>query len=83
VAGVAGTGEGMSQPRLWSLLEAWANLLVGFALNWWANLVILPWFGFPVTGRQAFLMGFPYMAISLARGYGLRRAFNWWHTRRS
>jgi hypothetical protein len=68
----------VSQSKRWSLVESVTNLVIGFAINWWANLVILPWFGFSVTGRQAFLMGFPYMAISLARQYALRRAYNWW-----
>ena len=66
----------MTQSRLWSFYEAKANVLIGFAINWVANLVILPLYGFPVSGRQAFSMGLLYTGISLARSYALRRAFN-------
>ena len=66
----------MTQSRLWSLYEAKANVLVGFGINWIANLVILPLYGFPVSGTQAASMGLLYTGISLARSYALRRVFN-------
>lgn len=65
----------MTQSRLWSLLEAKANVLIGFAINWVANLLILPLYGFPVTKGQAFSMGLLYTGISLARSYAIRRWF--------
>ncbi len=66
----------MSQSRVWSLLEANANVVVGFAINWVANLIILPLYGFPVTKGQAFSMGLAYTGISLGRQYAIRRWFN-------
>lgn len=66
----------MSQTRLGSWLEAWSNIVIGFAINWVANLVILPLFGLPVTGLQAFHIGLIFTAISLVRSYFLRRTFN-------
>ena len=66
----------MSQPRLWSLLEAWANVAVGFGVNYVANLVVLPWFGFAIKPGQAFKMGLVFTGISVARSYALRRVFN-------
>lgn len=66
----------MSQTKLGSLVEAWANIAVGFAINWTANMLILPRFGFDVTGAQAFGIGVIFTAISLVRSYVLRRWFN-------
>lgn len=66
----------MSQTHLGSIIEAWANIAVGFSINWCANLLILPLFGFQVTGSQAFNIGLFFTAISLVRSYVLRRVFN-------
>lgn len=72
----------MRQTRLGSLVEAKLNIVVGFAINWTANLLILPLFGFHVTGVQAFHIGLIFTVISLVRSYVLRRFFNslkWGH----
>ena len=66
----------MRQTRLGSWLEAWANIAVGFGVNWLANMIVLPAFGFHVTGSQAFHIGLVFTAISLVRSYLLRRVFN-------
>lgn len=47
----------MRQTRLGSWLETGANIVIGFAINWIANMLILPRFGFHVTGGQAFHIG--------------------------
>lgn len=64
------------QTRLGSWIEAWANIFVGFAINWTANMIILPWFGFKMTGGKAFQIGLMFTIISLVRSYVLRRWFN-------
>lgn len=66
----------MSQTKLGSFAEAWANIAAGFTINWCANMVVLPWFDFHVTGSQAFGIGVVFTAISLVRSYVLRRWFN-------
>jgi hypothetical protein len=66
----------MSQTKLGSMAEAWANIAIGFSINWTANMLILPLFGFRVTGTQAFGIGVFFTVISLARSYVLRRFFN-------
>lgn len=66
----------MSQTRFGSILEAAANIVVGFGINFIANLIVLPLFGFHVTAGTAFNIGLVFTAISLARTYLLRRAFN-------
>lgn len=66
----------MAQTRLGSFVEAWANIAIGFGINFTANLIVLPWFGFNVTATDAFGIGVVFTAISLARSFLLRRAFN-------
>ncbi len=65
------------QTKLGSIAEAWANIAVGFAINFSANWLILPLFGFhTLTLRNNFLIGMLYTVISLVRSYILRRWFN-------
>jgi hypothetical protein len=63
------------QTRMGSFVEAIANIAVGFGVNYSANLLVLPWFGFHVTAGQAFGIGLIFTGISLARSYALRRVF--------
>lgn len=64
------------QTRTGSAVEALANIVVGFSINWTANMLVLPLFGFAVTGAQAFGIGLIFTVISLVRSYVLRRWFN-------
>ena len=64
------------QTKLGSFVEAWANIAVGFGINFVANMMVLPLFGFHVTASDAFGIGLIFTAISLARSYVLRRWFN-------
>lgn len=66
----------MTQTRAGSLAEAAANIAVGFAINWAANMLVLPQFGFDVTAGDAFGIGLVFTVISLLRSYVLRRWFN-------
>lgn len=66
----------MSQTKTGSFVEAWANIVVGFSINWCANMIVLPYFGFNLSGGTAFKIGVVFTVISLARSYVLRRWFN-------
>lgn len=66
----------MTQSRLGSFIEAWANVLIGFGINMVANMAVLPLFGFPVSAGQAFGIGLIFTAISIVRSYVIRRWFN-------
>jgi len=66
----------MTQTRLGSFIEACANIVIGFSINFCANLLILPLFGFNVTASQAGWIGVFFTFISLARSYVIRRWFN-------
>jgi hypothetical protein len=69
----------VSQSRTWSAIEAWANVAVGFGVNYAANLVVLPIelarSGGVVSSGFAFRVGLWFTAISLVRSYLLRRVF--------
>lgn len=66
----------MTQTRTGSLIEACINVAIGFWINFAANLLILPLFGWQVTVTQNFALGALYTAISIARSYAVRRWFN-------
>lgn len=67
----------MSQTQVGSLAESLANIAVGFGINWSANMIFLPMFGFgSITAAKAFGIGLVFTAISLIRQYVIRRYFN-------
>lgn len=66
----------MTQTRVMSFVESWLNVLVGFSINFLANLTILPWFGFAIKPSQAVGMGLIFTGISVGRSYVIRRWFN-------
>lgn len=66
----------MTQTRLESLIEALFNVLIGFTINYFANLLIFPLFGFHISPGANFVMGVLYTFISIARSYAIRRWFN-------
>ncbi len=66
----------MNQTRIGSLIEVCINIVIGFSINWVANMWILPWYGFQITGGQAFSMGLVFTAISIITSYVIRRWFN-------
>ncbi len=76
----------MTQTKLMSFIEACANVVIGFGINFAANLLVLPLFGFAVSASSAFQIGLIFTVISIARGYVIRRWFNkgiLWRNRKS
>ena len=70
------------QTRRHSVIEAIANVAIGYGINVVANLAVLPLFGFSVSARDAAWIGLAFTVISLVRSYVLRRMFNRLHGRR-
>lgn len=66
----------MNQTRLGSLIESFANITIGFGINFTANLIILPMFGFNISISDNLFLGLLYTVISVARSYCIRRWFN-------
>lgn len=66
----------MTQTRLQSLIEAWANTLIGYFINLAVQLVVYPFYGATFTFGQNIQIGLVFMVVSIARSYALRRWFN-------
>jgi hypothetical protein len=66
----------MNQTRIGSLIEACLNVVIGFSINYFANMIIFPWFGFHITPGANFALGLVYTVISVVRSYCIRRWFN-------
>lgn len=71
----------MSQSRRHSLVEAFANVAVGFGVALGAQLAIFPLFDIHIPFEQDLAIGGLFTVVSIARSYCIRRAFNWLHTR--
>ncbi len=66
----------MNQTRLGSLIEACINVMIGFTINFIANMAILPLIGFHITAGQNLFIGVLYTIISVCRSYVIRRWSN-------
>ena len=66
----------MNQSRLGSFIEALFNVAIGFAINFVANMLILPLIGFHITAGQNLFIGLLYTIVSVGRSYVIRRWFN-------
>jgi hypothetical protein len=70
------------QSRLMSLVEAGANVVVGFMVALATQLVVFPVFGLEATLGQNLAIGGVFTAVSVVRSYLLRRAFEALRARR-
>ena len=67
----------MNQTKLGSLIEVSINIFIGFWINFFANILILPMFGFhSLTIQNNLIIGIIYTVISVIRSYVIRRWFN-------
>ncbi|MBF9235564.1 hypothetical protein I2H38_19565 [Microvirga sp. BT350] len=71
----------MGQSKRASMIEALANVAIGYGISVAANIAVMPAFGYHITVGQAAGMGLIFTVISIVRSYMLRRAFNWLHLR--
>lgn len=69
------------QSRLQSMIEAWANTIIGYFINLAVQLMVYPIYGATFTFGQNVQIGLIFMVVSIARSYSLRRAFNTLHRR--
>lgn len=66
----------MNQTRLGSLIETAVNTAIGYGVALVSQLAIFPLFGIHVPFSANLWIGAWFTAISIARGYVLRRWFN-------
>jgi hypothetical protein len=68
----------MKQSRIMSMVEAAANVVVGYVLAIATQIVMFPWFGIETGLAEHLTIGLAFVGVSLARGYLLRRLFERW-----
>lgn len=71
----------MSQSKRHSFLESVANTAAGFVLSVAAVQWLFPLIGVRMTMAENLAATSIMTVVSVARGYALRRVFNWWHVR--
>lgn len=72
----------MRQSKLMSFFESIGGTAIGFVVAFFANMFVLPWFGLSPSISENLLITTIYTAISIARGFGVRRVFEALHIRR-
>ena len=65
----------MKQSRLMSLVEAVANVIVGYGVAVMTQILIFSIFGLHTTLAQNLKMGAMFTMVSIARSFALRRVF--------
>lgn len=65
----------MKQSRRMSLVEAVANVAIGYGIAVATQLVVFPWFGLPARVGDALAIGAIFTAVSIGRSFTLRRLF--------
>jgi len=65
----------MRQSRLMSLVEAGANVVVGYGLAVGVQLLVFPLIGLEASLGQSLVLAAIFTLVSLVRGYLLRRLF--------
>lgn len=65
----------MKQSKLTSLFKSLVSTGVGFVVAFFANMLILPWFGLEISHSANLLLTAVYTVISIVRGYVLERLF--------
>ena len=68
----------MKQSRTMSMVEAAANVVVGYVLANATQIVVFPWFGIETGLPEHLTIGLAFVGVSLVRGYLLRRLFERW-----
>jgi hypothetical protein len=65
----------MKQSRCMSLVEALANVAVGYGVAVATQIVVFPLFGLRASLSETLAIGAIFTLVSIARSYVLRRAF--------
>lgn len=68
-------GSALIQSPLMSLVEAVANVVVGYLLALLTQIVVFPLFGVSVSMTDNLMIGGIFTVVSLARSFLLRRLF--------
>lgn len=66
----------MGQSRFASLVESILNIVIGYGVAVFAQLLIFPLFDIHITLSDNLMIGALFTPVSLVRSYALRRLFN-------
>jgi len=66
------------QSRRMSFIESCINVAIGYGVALAGQLVVFPLVGIHVDLQTNLVIGAAFTLISIARGYCVRRLFNWW-----
>ena len=69
------------QSPLQSMVESFANILVGWGVALISQVLLFPLFQIHVSLKTNLWISIWFTIISLIRSYALRRYFNWSHRR--
>lgn len=67
------------QTRRQSMIETAASVAIGYVVALLSQIAIFPVFGIHVPLSDNLMIGAWFTVISIARGYAVRRFFNWLH----
>jgi hypothetical protein len=70
------------QTRIHSAIEIALSTLVGYVVAVGLQCLVFPMFGIYIAFAAQNQIGLVFTAVSLIRGYVMRRAFNAWHHRK-
>ncbi len=68
-------GHCTKQSRAMSLVESFANVIVGYGLAVITQILVFPPFGLHTTLEQNLMIGAIFTVVSIARSFALRRLF--------
>ena len=64
------------QSKRESMIETLTNVGIGWFISFIANMLVLPLFGYNINLTDGVLISIIFTAISIIRGYVVRRWFN-------
>ena len=67
----------LPQSRLGTLVETMVSIGIGFVVSLVITAVVMPWYGHHVSLADNFQITCLFTVASIARGYFVRRWFNW------
>jgi predicted membrane protein len=64
------------QTKKQSLLESLTNTMIGFVISFASTFIIFPLMGFESSASKNIIITLFFTAVSILRGYVIRRFFN-------
>lgn len=67
------------QTKKQSLTEIITSVAIGYFVALFSQFIIFPLMGYDVPMSHNIIIGLWFTGVSVARGYAVRRFFNWFH----